>query len=125
MEIVRLRATLDDGSRIAFSIPKENKDRILVSLLKNAESGPDNYVLPDKEHKQKAVKAPRQRPRLARPETVAARMDICKACPKARDEGGWTICGLCGCPMNHLNLLANAKCKDVDNPRFGREKAEA
>lgn len=121
MEVRRLRATLDDGTRIAFNIPAPNKDRILASLVKNAEGGPDNFIMPDKEPKLREKKPPKKRPKLASIETFLTRMEICRACPLMRDESGWTICGLCGCPMNHLNQLANMKCKDKENPKFGRE----
>lgn len=121
MEVQRLRATLDDGTRIAFNIPAPNKDRILASLVKNATGGPDNFIMPDKEPKLREKRQPKKRPRLATIDTFLKRMEICKGCPLSVDECGWTLCSLCGCPMNHLNQLANMKCKDQSNPKFSRE----
>lgn len=121
MDVQRLRATLDDGTRIAFSIPVANKDKILSSLVRNADGGPDNYILPDKEPKLREKKPPKKRPKLASIETYLKRMEICKGCKLMQNQDGWTICSLCGCPMNHLNQLANMKCKDTAAPKFGRE----
>ena len=115
-----VKATLDDQRRIALILPQDKADAFIEKLVANAGEAPREKAAPRANKNASPVK----RPKLARIATMLERNAICSACPNVRKEGDWLICGLCDCPMTHQNMLANATCKDKENPRFWRELPE-